>query len=191
MKSILAPVFALSLATIAWSQTIPLTELVGPNNSIRDSVYGISATYPAGWQVRQAQRWGKNNLENTIFLQAGWPLESRPSLYYQPRTNFDSPAPGKEEAHFLHTAGTKAASRVSGLADYRNLSESFTFAPINGRPAFRYVANYTLNGKLHYEYFVRILGEKMMVMFFTQGPIAELDTLRREVDQMSSTVHVP
>jgi hypothetical protein len=192
MKLFLAPVFALSLATIAWSQAILPSEFVGPNNSIRDSVYGVSATYPAGWQVRQAQRWGKNNMENTIFFQAGWPLESRPSLYYQPRTNFDSPAPGKEEAHFHYTAGTKAASRVSGgMSDYKNLRESFTFAPINGRPAFRYVANFTVNGKPHYEYFIRILGEKMMVMFFTQGPIAELDILRREVDQMSSTVQVP
>lgn len=182
----------LALAAAAGAQSIPLAELVGPNNVIHDSRYGVSVTCPAGWEVRGGARWGKNNQENTISLRAIWPLESRPSLYYQPTSNFDRPAPGQEEAHFRHTAGTKAASRVqSGMPDYRNLEDTFTFLTINGRPAFRYVATFTQNGRKHFEYFTRVLGEQMMVMFFTMGPWEELDTIRRETDQMSATVQVP
>lgn len=187
-----ACLLAFALAAPARSQSIPLAELIGPNNAIRDPRYGVSVTYPAGWELRGGARWGKNNQENTLSFRAIWPLESRPSLYYQPTSNFEAPAPGQEEAHFRHTAGTKAASRVqAGLQDYRNLPETFTFLQINGRPAFRYVAKFTQNGKKHYEYFTRVLGEQMMVMFFTMGPWEELETIRREIDRMSATVQVP
>lgn len=192
MKLPRAFLLGLALAAPAWSQSIPLAELIGPNNVIRDPLYGVSVTYPAGWEVRGGARWGKNNKENTISLRPIWPLESRPSLYYQPTSNFDRPAPGQEEAHFRHTAGTKAASRVqAGLKDYRNLEDTFTSLTINGRPAFRYVATFTQNGKRHFEYFTRVLGEQMMVMFFTMGPWEELEPVRREIDQMSATVQVP
>lgn len=192
MKTILAFLSGAALAATAWSQSIPLAELVGPNNLISDSRYGVTVTYPAGWEVRGGTRWGKNNQENTIAFRPIWPLESRPSLYYQPTSNFAAPAPGQEEAHFRYTAGTKAASRVqAGLSDYRNLEDTFTFLQINGRPAFRYGASFTQNGKPQFEYFTRVLGEKMMVMFFTMGPVEELEIIRREVDQMSATVQVP
>ena len=192
MKPILALVLGFTLVSTVWSQAIPLAELVGPNNLIRDPVFGVAVTYPTGWQVRGALRWGKNNMENTIAFQAIWPLQSRPSLYYQPTSNFDRPAPGQEEAHFRYTAGTKAASRVrGGLGDYRNLENTFTLLQINGRPAFRYVATFTQDGKKQFEYFTRVLGEQMMVMFFVMGPVEELESIRREVDDMSATVQVP
>lgn len=192
MKPILALLLGVSLAASAWAQSIPVADLVGPHNLLRDSMYGISVTYPAGWEVRGGVRWGKNNQENTVSFRPIWPLESRPSLYYQPTSNFAKPAPGQEEAHFRYTAGTKAASRVqSGFSDYKNLEDTFTFLQINGRPAFRYVASFTQNGKPQFEYFTRVLGEQMMVMFFIMGPIEELPAIRREIDQMSATVQVP
>jgi hypothetical protein len=179
-------------ASAAWGQSIPVAELVGPNNLLRDPVYGVSLTFPAGWEVRGGARWGKNNKENTIALKPIWPLESVPSVYYQPRSNFEAPEPGREEAHFRHTAATKAQQRISGgLTDYRNLEDTFTFTLINGRPAFRYVAKFTRNGKPHFEYFTRVLGDELMVMFFVQGPWEELDAIRQACDQMSATVQVP
>jgi hypothetical protein len=192
MKIIPTLLAFVACASAALAQSIPLDELVGPNNAIRDSKFGLSATYPAGWQVQTARRWGKNNLENTIMMQAIWPLTSRPSLYYQPTSNFDRPAPGAEAAHFHYTAGTKAAQRVNnGLKDYRNLADTFTLKTINGRPAFSYVATFTMQGVPHYEYFVRILGTDLIAMFFVQGPVEELETVRREIDQMAATVQLP
>lgn len=70
-------------------------------------------------------------------------------------------------------------------------ANTFTYLQINGRPAFRYVASFTQNGRKHFEYFTRVLGDQMMVMFFTMGPLEEMETIRREVDQMSATVQVP
>jgi hypothetical protein len=192
MKTIIGLICTLAFGATVWSQPIPKEELIGPNNSIRDAVYGISVTLPAGWEVRSAVRWGKNNKENTIFLKPMWPLVATPSLYYQPRSNFDSPAPDKVEAHFRYTAGTKAQQRInSGLSDYRNIEETFEPTQINGRPGFRYMASYTRNGKIYLEYFIRVLGDTMMAMFFVQAPADEMDIVRREVDQMAATIHVP
>jgi hypothetical protein len=192
MKSIRALFAAVIVGCTAWAQPIPLEELLRPNNTLRDPVFGVAATYPKDWQVGDAARWGKNNLENTIFFVAAKPMKSRPSLYYQPRSNFDSPQPGQELAHFRYTAGTKEQQRIrSGLSDYRNVEDSFHFSKINGRPAFSYSAVFSRAGQTHFEYFTRVLGEKMMVMFFVQGPIEELDTMRRATDQMAATIQVP
>lgn len=184
---------AMFATTTTWGQQVPLEQLLGENNSLRDPLYGISVTYPAGWQVRGAARWGKNNAENTISFQPVWPLETRPSLYYQPLSNFDAPKRAEEvPPHFRYTAGTKAQQRVNGgLRDYRNDESTFELFTINGRPAFRYRANFTVRGQPQFEYFVRVLGTELMAMFFVQGPAAEFDQMRREVDQIVATVQVP
>jgi len=192
MKRTSILVGALLFAAVARAQPIPLSELVGANNSLKDSMYGISLTYPAGWEVRGAHRWGKNNRENTIMFQALWPLEARPSLYYQPTSNFDKPAKGEEEAHFKRTAGTKAQQRIaSGMKDYQNLDDTFVFTTINGRPAFRYTARFTMRGRPHFEYFVRVLGDEMMAMFFVVASAEEIEAIRRDIDQMAATIRVP
>ena len=41
------------------------------------------------------------------------------------------------------------------------------------------------------EYNVRIVGEKAYVMFFTFGPREDVLAIRREIDQMAETIHVP
>lgn len=194
MKKTLALLAALALVTVGQSQSIPLNELVGPNNVIRDPMYGIAVTYPAGWEILGAGRWGKNNQENTISFKVIWPSEARPSLYYQPTTNFNRPGPSASEvaAHFKYTAGTKAQQRInSGMSDYQNIESSFEQTTINGRPAFRYLATYSRAGKKYYEYFIRVLGEQLMAMFFVQIPAEELDLVRGEVDQMAATIQVP
>lgn len=192
MKTTLTFILLLTLGSIGRSQSIPMAELVGPNNTIRDPLYGITVQFPAGWEVRSAQRWGKNNQENTIFFSPLWPSEARPSLYYQTITNFDAPGPDAVEAHFRYTAGTKALQRINGgLADYKNLENTFELIQINGRPGFRYLATYTMGEKKFTEYFIRVLGDKLMAMFFIQAPSAEIETVRREVDQMASTILVP
>jgi hypothetical protein len=194
MKKTLALLAAFALATAARSQSIPLHELVGPNNVIRDPMYGISVTYPAGWEISGASRWGKNNQENTIGFKVIWPSEARPSLYYQTTTNFARPGPSAEEiaAHFKYTAGTKAQQRIGmGMSDYQNIESSFEQTTINGRPAFRYLATYSRAGKKYYEYFIRVLGDRLMAMFFVHIPAEELELVRREVDQMAATIQVP
>jgi len=184
---------AMFATTAAWAQQLPLEQLLGENNSLRDPLYGISVNYPAGRQVRGAARRGKNNAESTVMFQPMWPLETRPNLYYQPLSNFDAPKrPEEVPAHFRYTAGTKAQQRVNGgLRDYRNDESTFEFLTINGRPAFRYRASFTMRGQPQFEYFVRVLGAELMAMFFVQGPAAEFEQVRREVDQMVATLQLP
>lgn len=79
----------------------------------------------------------------------------------------------------------------SGLSDYRNIEDTFERIAINGRPAFRYTAAYTRQGQVYLEYFVRVLGEKTMAMFFIEAPADEMAGVRREVDQMAATIQMP
>jgi hypothetical protein len=184
--------FLLLLAAVSgFAQPAPQSQPADPANVVRDQEYGLKLTYPTGWQVRHSARWGKNQQENTFFFKPAWPFVSRPSVYYQPRSNFDSPAPGQEAAYFRYTAGTREAVRIAaGLREYKNREETYTLTQINGRPAFRYFARFTVNGQEHFEYFIRVLGEKMLVMFFTRGPLGERELMQEEVDRMSMTLQV-
>lgn len=189
-RRLLTLVFAAAFASVAQAQRIPLKEILGPDNTFKDPVYGVSLSYPSGWEVRDAQRWGKDNKENTLFLAAVWPSESRPSVYWAPLN--EKPEPGKEEAYFRMVAERKAASRVaSGMSDYANVAGSFEFFQIGGRPAMRYLARYTIRGKPVAEFFTRVLGEQTMVMLFVQMPPDELASLRPELDRMMATVRLP
>jgi hypothetical protein len=189
----LTPFFALAALTFAgpaWAQEIPLRDLIAPNNQIHDAQYGVSFTVPAGWDVRGAQRWGQDNKENTIFLSAVWPSESRPSIYYAPIR--EVLGPGQAEEYFRRTAVTKADSRVKGgMRDYANVPESFVMKKINGRETLCYHATFSRGPVKMVEYFTRIAGDKVMVMLFAQLPLEEFATLKPELDQMMATAKVP
>jgi hypothetical protein len=190
MRRILVIVGALSLAVAGMGHTIPLADLIGPGNLVRDPVYGVSVMCPAGWKVRGATRWGVDDAETTILFRPIWPLEVQPSLYYQAYR--EKPTAGHIEAHFRRTAALKAQQRInSGLRDYRNLEESFEFSTINGRPAFRYVASYSVEGRKYAEYYTRVAGETMIAMFFVQARETDLAAVRREFELVIKTVRVP
>jgi hypothetical protein len=172
------------------AQEIPLKDLLRPNNQISDAAFGLSFTLPAGWEVRNASRWGQDNQENTIFLKAVWPSDSRPSIYYAPIRQVLMP--GQAEAYFRSTAATKAESRVKGgMRDYANVPRSFVAHKINGREALSYHATFTRGTVKMVEYFTRIAGNRVMVMMFTQMPLEEFATLRPELDLMMASVVVP
>ena len=189
MRNTLLALLALALASVARSQAVDLKTVLGPNRSFHDSEFGVKLTYPAGWEIATGGRWGKNNGENTFRFQPIWPSPAVPSLYYQ-RFSPDHPRPTDFEAYYRDAAERKAASRV-GLKEYRNLPETFSFRPIAGRPGCSYTASYVSGTRKMAEYFVRISGQTVQVMFFTQGPAEDIDTLRAEIDRMAETVQVP
>ena len=195
MKSLFVVALALALCSLGQSQPqpIPPKEVLGPNNAYNDALYGVSVTYPEGWVVRDAQRWGKNNEENTVFFTAPSPSQAKPSMYYQMFSpTMPAPEAGKIETYLRDIAAAKAKSRVgAGLKDYKNVPDSFAFKQIAGRPAASYFAVFTLRGQVTEEYFIRIVGEKGYVMFFVQGPAEDVTALRGSVDQLAATVHVP
>lgn len=185
----LALLTALMLPALALAQQIPLPEILGPGNSVKDPVHGVAFTYPAGWEVRFAHRWGKDNKENTLVLRAVWPSEWGASVYWQPLGGKTTPG---AEATLREDAQRKAESRIAGgLRDYANVPGSFEFFKVGDRTAMRYHATFTRGGRPMVEYFTRVIGDKMMVMLFTMLPAVELAALRPELDQMMASVRLP
>ena len=193
MKSPLLIAVAVALCSVGQSQPTSPAAVSGSNNSFNDAAYGVSVSYPLGWVVRNAQRWGKNNSENTVFFAPPPPSRARPSMYYQMFSpSAPKPAPDKIEAYLRNNAASKERSRIaSGLSDYNNVPESFEFRQIAGRPGASYFAVYSLRGQIMEEYFIRIVGETGYVMFFVQGPAADVSSIRATVDRMAETVQVP
>lgn len=170
---------------------IALTDVLGPNNLYHDDAFGVSATYPEGWTVGGAGRWGANNSENTVSLVPDTPTTARPSMYYQLYPNGYPEVEGSE-AYFRRVAQNKENQRVAGgVTDYKNLPGSFEFTEINGNPAVSYFAAFNRGDEVQTEYFVRILGKKGYVMFFVPGRMEDVQAIMPQLRQMASTVKVP
>ena len=170
---------------------IVLENVLGPNNLYPDDLLGVSATLPDGWTVRGAGRWGENNRENTVSLSPETETTARPSMYYQMYPK-EVPEPGQAEAYLRNIAEWKENSRISaGLADYKNVPESFAFTDINGNPSLSYFATFTRGNEVMTEYFVRILGKKGYVMFFTQGRLEDVKAIMPPLQKMAGSVKVP
>jgi hypothetical protein len=169
---------------------MPIAQMLQPGNKFEDVLLGVSATFPEGWSVRQAIRWGDNNRQITVFLA---PAEGQaiPSMYYQDYPN-GAPPPGESEAMLREMAQKKEESRsANGANDYKNDPDSFVFREINGRPTLSYFATYTRGNDVQAEYFMRILGQKSYVMFFVRGPAKDVQAVIPQVYQMGGTVKVP
>lgn len=178
---------------LATPPPVPMSpaEVLQANNQFHDALLGVSATIPQGWTMRSAVRWGANNEQNTIVLAPETPSTARPSMYYQmyPEAGPDLSA---SEAYLRQIAQSKENSRSgNGTSDYKNVPSSFEFKQIDGRPALSYFAVFSRQDQVMTEYFVRILGEKGYVMFFTTGRLEDVQAIKPQIDQMASTVKVP
>jgi hypothetical protein len=169
-----------------------LSQVVKPNNLFRDDLFGVSATFPEGWSVKHAVRWGENNRENTVFFQAPDDSRAVPSMYYQKYPN-GAPTGVSPEAYLRDLAVKKEASRQKdGFPEYQNDPGSLVYREVNGHPSLSYSATYiSKNGEVHAEYFTRILGPGGYVMFFVKGPAPDVQKVIPSVYDMSGTVTTP
>jgi hypothetical protein len=168
-----------------------LDEMLTPNNGFVDPVFGVSVTYPENWAVRDAKRWGDFNEQNTVWFVAGDSLAT-PSMYYQLYPEGSPPGAGNVEAYLREVARKKEESRNSRPgSDYKNDPESFVFRELNGNPSLSYFATYTQGDRVMAEYFVRVLGPKGYVMFFTNGPADHVRKIIPTVQQVGGTVKPP
>lgn len=172
---------------------IDLAQALGADNRYRDTAVGVEVQFPGGWKVQDAIRWGNNQSENTVFLSPDTPSSARPSMYYKPylETEAATISGTGAEALLREQAEKKEASRVAGLADYKNVPDSFSFFDVNGRPAMSYFATFTNNGEVMTEHFIRILGPKGYVMFFTTGRFEDVKALMPQLKQAATTVKGP
>ena len=172
---------------------IDLAQTLGPDNHYQDNVVGLSATLPEGWTVRDAIRWGEGHLQNTVFLKPAEASSASPSMYYKPYTADDASSIGSAGAQALlrEQAQKKEASRVAGVPDYQNVADSFLFFDVNGSPAMTYFATFTRGDQVMTEHFIRVLGPKGYVMFFTTGKFEDVKAIMPQLKQAASTVKGP
>jgi hypothetical protein len=171
-----------------------MADLLLGGNRIFDAALGLQVTYPEGWGVRNVlTRWGRNNGENTIFFAPPDANAAQPSLYYRKYSDGQVHDLSDAEATLRGMAREKEASRLGdGGNDYKNDPDSFVFRRIDGNPSLSYFATYTdPNGAIHAEYFLRILGPTGYVMFFTRGPVKDVQALIPPVYKMAGTVKPP
>jgi hypothetical protein len=170
---------------------IVFESVFGPDSLYHDDLLGVSATLPDGWAIRQAVRWGENNLQNTVVMVTGTTTTARPSMYYQ-RYSEGVPDLGAAEAYLRNLAQKKQDARVAaGLSDYQNVPGSFAYTDTAGRPSLNYFATFTVGNEVMTEYFIRILGQQGYVMFFTQGKFEDVKAIIPQLKQMAGTVKVP
>ncbi len=152
-------------------------------------MFGVSVTYPEGWSIKQAMRWGKDNRENTVFFQPPDGSAAIPSMYYQKYLEGAPSTADDAEAKLREQAAKKEASRqASGAADYQNDPSSFVFREIDGHPTLSYFATFTQNNEVQGEYFTRVLGSQGYVMFFVRGPAKDVQASIAAVSQMAGMV---
>lgn len=170
-------------------------DVVLPGNRIYDAKFGLAATYPENWTVRDvALRWGVNEGENTIFFGLPDASQATSSMYYRKYTDGPAFSMVNPEATLRDMAQQKEVSRIAdGRKDYRNDGDSFVFRTIDGNPSLSYFATYShpKTGELHAEYFLRVLGPSGYVMFFNYGPVKDVQAVIPTVFQMAGTVKPP
>lgn len=189
MKRCILGLALLALSLPAWSQSIPLGEIVTDDRSIHDPLYGLSLRYPANWIVRGVTRWGDR--ETTVYFGPPASANAFVTLYYR---IYATPGalPADPEALLREEAKRKAERRVNGgLVDYANVIDSFAFKKIGGLPALGYSARFNAGGRTQVEYIVRVLSAKGVIMFFLRAPLEEIDELRPAFDSMIETIRLP
>ncbi|MES2692373.1 MAG: hypothetical protein V4773_02795, partial [Verrucomicrobiota bacterium] len=170
---------------------VPLSRVQGPNNAFLDPEYGVSLTYPEGWELNRGFRWGPNHEQTTFGIRRTRRPAIGTSLFYQ-KFSADSPRPSDIKAWFRDSFTKKEAAKKSEKKDYQNLPASLVFGTTStGLPRFSYVAMFNEGSRTLVEYYVRIAGKESYVMFITQGTPEDLDAIRAEIDAMADTVRVP
>jgi hypothetical protein len=171
---------------------IVLENVLGPNNHYHDDLVGLSVTFPEEWKVRTARRWGTNNHENTVYATARRERRpARPSMYYKQYVD-TPPDPSTAEAYLRRQAQQKEDSRIAaGLTDYKNVPDSFAYIDINGSPALSYFATFTRGDQVMTENFIRVLGPKGYVMFFTSGKLEDVQAILPHLKQMAASLKGP
>ena len=190
---LVALVASLLLSSIAADAQIdiPLSKIKAPNNAVSDGEYGVSMTYPTGWKVMRAARWGQNNEKTTIVLQRSQPASPIVNFFYQ---KFGGEAQRTPEIKdwFRSSFHEKQAAKQKELTNYQNDPGSLTYGTTaGGLPRCSYMATFTKGSDRLVEYYVRVAGEKTYVMFLTQGTRSEIEAMRADIDQMANAVRLP
>jgi len=165
-------------------------EFKGPNRSVRDPKFGLTATYPAGWEVQGVKRG--SDQKTTIHFEITATPEPAPSLYYRVYHQPRSIAPESMPALLREEARNKEAARRENFPDYTNRADSFKLLTIAGNAACCWAADFTaLTNDKWAEYFVFIRTDVVDALFFLQAPSDQIEPLRPAVDRLMESLKMP
>ena len=80
---------------------------------------------------------------------------------------------------------------MAGTPDYQNVADSFSFFDVDGSPAMTYFATFTRGDQVMTEHFIRVLGPRGYVMFFTTGKFEDVKAIMPQLKQAAATVKGP
>jgi hypothetical protein len=167
-----------------------IAEFTGPNRTLRDPKFALTATHPKGWKLSGVKRWGDQ--QNTLSFEIADASEAAPNFYYK---IYRKPQPMTREAlvaFIQEEVKKKQASRRESMPDYTNRANSFKTFTVGAYPAFSWLADFTaLNGDKHVEYFVRLQTDAADASFFLQAPTDQIEKLRPAVDEFMAGVKMP
>lgn len=149
-------------------------ELTNADNTFFDPEYRFTGKIPAGWLLRDAPRWGKE--ETTLHFKDPEFPQAVPNLYYR---KFPEPMALEGPAIYRwmeEQAAIKATQRAAdGRADYIN--REIAQRTIGDRPALTWTADFTYEGEPWAEYLTRVYSPTGTTLFFMSAPKKDMPTL--------------
>ncbi len=184
---------------------IPVEELSGPNQSILDRKFGFSATLPAGWSIKSANRtdtWG-NHIE---FTAPDVPDDARAFVNYRETkpeelATFHGEAwtsggsakpttPADLDAWMRAVADGLERERDAAFQNYKNRPGSFIARTIGGYNAWSWLADYTDSGENWTYYWTLIETGEGGARFQLGLPTARFDAVRPAFDALIESVRL-
>jgi hypothetical protein len=160
-----------------------------PVTEFRDEQSGISLKLPAGWRVRDSNRWGDQ--QTTVFL-AGAPAGSVASLYFQVLRDPKKMTQDETEKALHEDAEIKQQQRRSeAWSDYQIRAVSCADRTVSGHPALSCVADFTQDGHAMAEYLIWVRTERLIVLFFGHAPASDLNAFRQSFDTVIAATSIP
>ncbi|MSU50696.1 MAG: hypothetical protein EXS37_16685 [Opitutus sp.] len=184
---------------------ISVAEISGPKHSILDRKFGLSATLPPGWTIKNAGRtdtWGNQ----IAFIAPDTPDDAKAFVNY--RTTKPGELATFHGENWTGTAGPKPTTPseldawmrkpAQGLErepdasyqNYKNRPESFVARMIGEYRVWTWSADYTNYNESWTYYWTLIESGKSGARFQLSVPTAKFDALRPAFDALIESVHL-
>jgi hypothetical protein len=168
-----------------------VAEFNGPNGTIHDPKFGLTAKLPTGWTLAGAGRWGDQ--QQTLFFEPDAAPDAQPALYYK---IYRVPQPMAESAlaqwYRDEMVKKQVQRRESGMTDYTNRADSLKSLTLGANAVVSWSADYTSSdGDKWTEYMVDLRTAGGNAFFFLRAPADQIDKLQPAVDAFMGTLNIP
>ena len=190
-----SPVEGARIKTIARKRgtEIPLEEISGPNNSILERTTGVSAKFPAGWNILAALR--DPELGFLISTHAPEVPKGVLLMSYHIGQDKSSVSPAGVDARLRKWSETTMFETLGaarpGMTDYKHRPASFVSRVVNDRRALSWIGDYTLDGDNKTEYATLIHSEKGFAFVRIVAPPNTIESLRSAYESLVESVRLP